>query len=383
MRTRAWWLRAVSPPVIVGAVIAVAAVGMPANAAPTLPTKTAQQLLSLLTAGTSVPGGGLRGDVVEKSALGLPALPSGTGSSGSGGLTGLLSGTHSLRVWIGNAGQVRAQVLDTLDETDVVSDGTDLWTYVYSTNTVTHITLPAKSKTGSHAAVTPSAVTPLSPNQLATTVLAAIDPSTEVSFGGTAKVAGRDTYLLDVRPRTADTTVGLVRIAIDSTTGVALRVQIFASGASSAALTMGFTEVSFGAISASTFHFTPPQGAHSSAGTTAANGKATPPAATATPNATPAGAKPYVVGTGWSTVLVVPRGALTAKAPAQQAPRHRSRSTASLTNALADAGVRVDGGMLLQTKLLNVLSADDGRLLVGAVPAATLEKALLAPTPTG
>jgi outer membrane lipoprotein-sorting protein len=362
-------------------VIAVAAIGVPADATPNLPTKTAQELLTMATAGTDVPVNGISGDVAEKASLGLPALPSGTGSSASGGLTGLLGGTHSLRVWIGKAGQFRAQVLDTLDETDVVSDGTDLYMYVYSTNTVTHVALPNKPGS-SQAAPTPPTAASLAPSQLAANVLKAINPSTDVSFGGTAKVAGRDTYLLDVRPRTADTTVGLVQIALDSATGVALRVQIFAHGASSAALSVGFTKVSFAAISASQFHFTPPPGAKSSAGTAFSKGA---PATTTQPSKpAAAAAKPYIVGTGWSTVLVLPRAALTPKNLPQQQTRHvRGNSAASLTSVLAEAGVRVDGGTLLQTKLLNVLSADDGRLLVGAVPLATLEKALHAPTPTG
>lgn len=381
MRDRAWWLRAVSPPVVVGAVIAVAAIGVPADATPNLPTKTAQQLLTMVTAGTDVPVNGISGDVAEKAALGLPSLPSGTGSSGSGGLTGLLSGTHALRVWIGKAGQFRAQVLDTLDETDVVSDGTDLYTYVYSTNTVTHVALPTKRD--NQAVTTPPTAATLVPSQLATSLLNAINPSTDLSFGGTAKVAGHDTYLLDARPRTADTTVGLVQIALDSDTGVALRVQIFAQGASSAAFTVGFTKVSFAAVNASQFHFTAPPGAQSSAGTAFA--KAAPTTSTTkTPTAPTANtAKPYIVGTGWSTVLVLPRGALTTKNSQQQTRHGRGGNTDSLATVLADAGVRVDGGMLLQTALLNVLSADDGRLLVGAVPVATLEKALHAPIPTG
>jgi outer membrane lipoprotein-sorting protein len=383
MRSRAWWLRAVSPPVVVGAVIAVAAIGVPADATPNLPTKTAQELLTMATAGTGVPVNGISGDVAEKSSLGLPALPSGTGSSASGGLTGLLSGTHALRVWIGKTGQFRAQVLDTLDETDVVSDGTDLYTYVYSTNTVTHVALPTKPGS-SQTATTPPTAASLAPSQLAASVLKAINPSTDVSFGGTAKVAGHDTYLLDVRPRTTDTTVGMVQIALDSTTGAALRVQIFALGASSAALTVGFTKVSFAAINASQFHFTPPPGAKSSAGAAISKNAHAPTTPSSKPAPATPTATPYAIGTGWSTVLVLPRAAVaSANLPQGQSRHVRGGSATSLTSVLAEAGVRVDGGTLLQTKLLNVLSADDGRVLVGAVPLATLEKALHAPTPTG
>src|SRR5690242_18573254 len=110
MRSRNWWLRVVAPPVGVGAVIAGVSIGLPASAAPSLPTKTPEQVLAMI-ASADMPG--ISGTVVEKAALGLPAIPS-TGDSGPSGLTGLLSGTHSLRVWDGGPRQLRVQVLDQL-----------------------------------------------------------------------------------------------------------------------------------------------------------------------------------------------------------------------------------------------------------------------------
>jgi outer membrane lipoprotein-sorting protein len=379
MRDRAWWLRALSPPVIVGAVITAAAVGLPASAAPNLTSKTPADLLSMV-ATESVAG--VSGDVEEKSALGLPALPS-TGGTSSAGLTGLLSGTHDLRVWADPSGKFRAQVLDTLDETEVVSDGVNLWTYVYSTNAVSHVVLPARSTHSKPAATaTPSPGTVSTPDQLAKKLLSAIDPSTEVTANGTAKIANRDAYLLDVVPRTADTTVGLIRIGIDAATGVPLRVQIFARGASSPALSIGFTKVNFDAVAAAQFTFTPPPGART--------------AKPATPNARPTdpsnvnpstkNATSYVVGSGWSSVLVLPHSALFTGIngePVPTGPGHRIRSTADLGAVLAKAGVRVQGGTLLHTALVNVLAADDGRVLVGAVPDAVLERALTAPAAAG
>jgi outer membrane lipoprotein-sorting protein len=393
MRDRSWWIRAVSPPIAVGAVIAISAVGLPANAsAPELSPKTAQQVIALL-ANASVSG--LSGDVVEKSALGLPSLPSGGGRSTAAGLTGLLTGTHSLRVWVGKAGQFRAQVLDTLDETEVVSDGTTLWTYVYSTNSVSRMILPAQHQASTSKLSTskPSpAVASLTPDQAATKVLSAIDPSTEVTVSGTASIAGHDAYLLDVRPRTADTTIGVIRIGVDATTGVALRVQIFARGATSAALAIGFTHVSFGTVDASRFHFTPPPGAKNTQGgpsivTGRGNGSEKP--SPATPPATvpqnTSSTQPRIVGTGWASVVVLPHGALMTSMPDQpQGTERRYRAPGpNLADLVAKAGTRVTGGTLLHTALINVLVADDGRVLVGAVPASVLQKALTAPAQTG
>ncbi|MDQ1539971.1 MAG: hypothetical protein QOH29_697 [Actinomycetota bacterium] len=382
MRDRSWWIRAVTPPIAVGAVIAVSAVGLPANAsAPQLSPKTAQQVIALLANPTVT---GLSGDVVEKSALGLPALPSGGGRSTAAGLTGLLTGTHSLRVWVGTAGQFRAQVLDTLDETEVVSDGTTLWTYVYSTNSVSRVTLPAQGK-ASTSKPSPAEAS-LTPDQAATKVLSAIDPSTEVTVSGTASIAGHDAYLLDVRPRTADTTIGVIRIGVDATTGVALRVQIFARGATSAALTIGFTHVSFGAVDASRFQFTPPPGATNTTG--GPNIVAGPRHGSDKPSTAPvpesaSSTQPRVVGTGWTSVVVLPNGALTTSMPGQSQAADRHDSGPNLADLVAKAGTRVTGGTLLRTALINVLVADDGRVLVGAVPASVLQKALTAPAQTG
>ena len=215
-------------------------------------------------------------------------------------------------------------------------------------------------------------------------MLSAIDPSTQVTVSGTASIAGHDAYLLDVRPRTADTTIGDIRIGVDATTGVALRVQIFARGASSAALTIGFTHVSFGTVDASRFHFTPPPGATSTSGPNIAAGPrhASDKPSTATAPESTSSTQPQVVGTGWSSVVVLAHGALTANMPGQQTT-DRHDSAPNLADLVAKAGTRVTGGVLLHTALINVLAADDGRVLVGAVPASVLEKALTAPAQTG
>src|ERR1700760_885140 len=66
-----------------------------ADAAPSLPPRTAAQLLvDLQTAEVA----GLSGTVVQKSDLGVPNLPT-SGSSGSSDFTSMLTGSHTLRVW--------------------------------------------------------------------------------------------------------------------------------------------------------------------------------------------------------------------------------------------------------------------------------------------
>jgi hypothetical protein len=57
------------------------------------------------------------------------------------------------------------------------------------------------------------------------------------------------------------------------------------------------------------------------------------------------------------------------------------RNSVDIAGLLAKAGTRVNGGTLYHTTLVNMLATDDGRLLVGAVPPAVLQKALTAPAP--
>ena len=58
-------------------------------------------------------------------------------------------------------------------------------------------------------------------------------------------VAGEAAYQLVLAPRSASSLVGQVRIAIDATHNVPLRVQIFARGAQSPAFQVGYTSISF------------------------------------------------------------------------------------------------------------------------------------------
>ena len=383
MRSKSWWLRAVAPAAIVGATITAVNVGLPASAAPSLSTKSPQQLLAMITQ-AKIPG--VSGTVVEKASLGLPALPTGAGGQATSGLMGLLSGTHSLRVWVGRPGELRVQVLGALDETEVVSNGTDLWTYVYSTNQASHATIPAHTgaQTGTKAAE-PLGTAPTSPIQLANQVIAAIGPSTAIAVRGTATVAHHAVYTLEIRPRTSDTTVGLVSVDVDAATGVPLRVQLFARGASSAAFSIGFSQVTFHAINASQFTFKPPAGARVSSlgGSASTAGKSSGTQSKLPESPTAPGTQPSdgsrVVGTGWASVLVLTRNPLNNIA---SSPRGEGgRNSVDVAGLLAKAGTRVNGGTLYHTTLVNMLATDDGRLLVGAVPLSVLQKALTAPAP--
>src|SRR5664279_2246083 len=236
-------LRWAVPGAVVAIVLGAAAVtSVTANATGTLPARTAAELLvDVQKAGVA----GLSGTVVQDAALGLPDLPVQVGGRGSSSFSSLVSGTHTLRVWYAGQDQQRLAVLGTLGESDIVRNGSDVWTWASDTNEATHYTLPARPA-GEAPALADPALAALTPQQAADAALAAIDPTTSVKADGAAQVAGRDAYELVLAPKDTASLIGQVRIAIDAEQHIPLRVRVYAkSDTTTPAFQVGFTEVSF------------------------------------------------------------------------------------------------------------------------------------------
>jgi outer membrane lipoprotein-sorting protein len=351
------WLPAVLAPILVVA----AAIGVPAvaNAASTPPDRTAQQVLALIAGAKDA---AYSGTIDQHSDLGLPQLPStGAGSSAGGTdatsqLLDLLTADHSARVFVDGASKQRLQVLDSLAERDVIRNGSTVWTYDSKTKTATHLT---GSRVTGPVTNDPDAQT-LSPAKLADRVIQAITPSTDAAVTSTASVAGRSVYQLTLTPKSGSTLVSHVVLSVDAATGLPLKVVVDARGQKSDAFSVGFRSIDFSTPASSLFQFTPPKGA-----------TVTTPKAPAEPGAkTPAAAKhpkPTVVGTGWDSIIELPAGS----APSSSTGAKAGQQT-KLLNELTTA---VAGGRAVQTSLLSILLLDDGRVLVGAVPIASLEAA--------
>jgi outer membrane lipoprotein-sorting protein len=337
-------------------VVVAAAVTLPmtAGASPALPHRSAAQLLVDVSKASGTP---LSGTVVETARLGLPALPDVSGTS----ITpmSLVTGSHTARVWYDGADKARVALVGNLAETDLIRNGRDVWLWTSGKNTAQHVVLPAETEP------VPSAES-LTPQQAAEKALAAIDPATKVTVDGTASVAGRDAYELVLQPRDNRSLVGDVRLAVDSETGVPLRVQVNAAGSTGRpAFETAFTSVSFEKPSASVFRFSPPPGA-----TVSELGSSAP--STKTDEGGTPDSRPRVIGSGWTAVLETTGVAL----PSGGGGEHDGESQlGALTRAMTPVSGAYGHGQLLRTRLLSVLLLDDGRLLVGAVPPAVLEQA--------
>lgn len=226
-RRRLRWLVPVG---VIGVIVAGVEITRAASssASPTLPPKTAQQLVAAVVGAQTE---ALSGQITEVSNFGLPSLP---GSRSDASLTwqSYLTGSHTVRIWVRGPEQQRTAVLGELSESDVIHNGTDLWTYTSATNAVSHTVLTAAAPTKSDSMdAQPSPADSYNPASIATRILKAITPSTTVAVDPAQRVAGRATYTLDIRPRDSRSTVREATIAVDARTSTPLRVQVFGAGA--------------------------------------------------------------------------------------------------------------------------------------------------------
>lgn len=366
-----------SVPVAVVAVIGSGAALSAANAGdpPSVANRTPQQVLAL-AAGSTVDT--ISGTVETRTDLGLPDLsglatlggPGGRGaqdgSSRATDLQGLvtrfLTGENTLRVWADGPDRIRAQLLDPLQELNLVRNGSTLWTYSSRDNTVGKGTLPTSSGGTSGAAPSDPTQQIPTPDALARDALAKLDPTTTVSLDDPTTVASRPTYSLVLTPRSAGTLVERIVLNIDAQNGVPLRAGVYAKGQSQAAILSAFTAVSFAEPSADIFAFSPPPGA------TVQDLSALPRTAPSAQDrdAVAAQAAPVVHGTGWATIVE-------ARNPASMGLL--DSGPASGGAALQQLTTAVDGGRALTSSLFTVLLTDDGRVLAGSVPLASLQDA--------
>ena len=342
-----------------------------------LPPRTAAQLLVDLQGARPTP---LSGSVTQTMDLGLPDISSITsGAQGPGSFSPvvLLSGTHTWRVWYADPQHARLALMDGSDEYDVIRNGSDIWLWSSTDQSVVHATAPAKAATDSTSTPTLQPTmpdgTPLpdlsTPAAAAAWAIQQLDPSTQIETTSSERVAGRDAYGLVLTPRTSDSLVGSVRLSLDAETSLPLAVTITPRGSGTAAVDVRYTSLSLGAPAGSVFDFTPPPGAavtaperHAGSGTDAER-----------PGAAAGGQKPTVVGTGWSSVVV---GTLPDTSAGSSGDAASQDPMAAIQTLLPVVSGSWGSGHLLSTRLLSAVITDDGRFAVGAVDPSVLYTAL-------
>jgi hypothetical protein len=362
----------------VGGVIA--AVQLPsAQAAPALPARTAAQLIADVTQAVQTgPAPALSGTVVETAALGLPQLPDG-GNPAS--IASLFAGTHTVNVWYANAHDYRISMPGQMSETDLYRDGSTEYLWQSAQNSVTEFTGIPAHMSGAQLPAIPA----FTPQQAASEVLAAIGPTTTVSTDSNVTIAGQAAYELVLAPKESGSLIAQVRIAVDARNGIPLRVQVFAQNATSPAISVGFSSVTFGAPAHGDVSYVRSLGAHVTKVNLAGRDFDLP--ASGLPVAgLPAGV--HVTGSGWLAVLEVPASLLNS-ALAQGTVPASVKGTGSETaaaqaaaaqaeaalQALLNSAMQVHGswgtGQMVSTGLVNVLITNS-TIYVGAVEPSVL-----------
>jgi outer membrane lipoprotein-sorting protein len=333
--------RIVAAGVAVAGAVGLALLAMPEGAAaqPQLPPVEPEELIRTVVA--SKPGP-LGGTVEMKNALGLPALP---------GIPQATSGTSTARIWSDGDRRGRVQLPTESGERTLVSDGETFWSWNSADRTVRR----APERAGHHedaAAADPHAV--------ATEVLEALSPHSQISVSGTTEVAGRPSYELVLAPASSERTLlREVRVAVDAELRMPLRLTVLATGSADPAMQLGFTDITLGPQDPALFTFTPPPGA------TVEDIRH--------PEGNPEGpdraSTPTSVGEGWDTVLL-------AAAPADTPEADRPEGIPDLS----ELGRPVSGpwgtGRLISTAVASAIVTDDDRIAVGAVPEQVLGEAL-------
>ncbi len=333
----------------------------------------------------------LTGTVQWKPNLGLPDLSgltsagsgsggSGSGGSGSGGAgsaavtslaTSLLTAPQTAQVFVDGPDHLRiavAQGQGETGETDLIRNGSDVWLWQSKSAQVTHTVLGAHHSGPSRSSLTsvPGApAVPPTPQQVASRLLSSLDPSTRVFVLDTAYVAGRPAYELVLAPKSAQSLISDVVIAVDSATGLPLRVQVVSRSSTTPALEIGYiNSISFAPPAASNFAFTAPPGATVRNLASGPTTRGPHPGRSGDASAQPGQAgSPTVLGTGWDSIGVIKGVDLT------------DRSLATLLRTARSVSGSWGSGRLLTTSLADALVLPDGTVLVGAVTPQALESA--------
>jgi outer membrane lipoprotein-sorting protein len=378
MSRRARW--AVPGTAVVVTAAAVAALQIPAaQASPNLPNRTPAQLLASISTDAKVPA--MTGTVVENASLGLPQLPQ-TGNPTS--MASLLTGSHTMKVYYQDSKHYRLSIPQPESETDVIADGSKLWIWDSTNDSVTEF-VPSAADQAKHVAPK-VAQTPLTPQQAANQVLAAVGKTTLVSVQANVMVAGEPSYQLVLAPKDQRSLIGRVVIAIDGKYGVPLRVQVFAKGAADPAFQFGFTALQFVAPASANYDFTPPSGASVTVENLASHsGKSGPGQQSGTSGF-------GVYGSGWLSVVELPQkdlmqGLGTNGGSSGTAPATGGSSPAgvmggdsqAVLSALVGSAKPVHGawgsGTLLTSSLFSMLMTG-GEVYIGAVEPSVLYSAV-------
>lgn len=300
------------------------------------------------------------------------------GSSSTAGVA-IPEGTASVRLWRGVGEGLRLEVLNAQSERDLYASRAGVWLWNSSGEQATHLVPPSGVGPSTMSA---SAQSTFDPTTVADRIVTALSTDSVVRLGHNTYVAGQPVYTLVIQPTQTGSTIGRVSLWVDAANDQVLGMAVQGTDGTTD-VSWQFTQISFGALPASTFVFSPPAGATVSQRSVMLTGqRCVVPLTSASVSSSPVGWTGYAPGTcalnfagvtslgaGWDRVAVLPKGALSAGTTTA------SSSLSSTLRTLEQPVTLPDGAraMLLQTALVNALQLPSGQVLVGAVSPAILE----------
>jgi outer membrane lipoprotein-sorting protein len=202
---------------------------------------------ALHDAATAPPVAGLTATVsFTNHLLGSSALGSLAGSSSP-----LLSDTNG-RLWVAGDGSFRLELQSDAGDAQIVSDGTTLTVYDYTSNTAYQIALPQQPSTSS------TTDTPPTLDQIES-ALAELAGYASVSGATPDNVGGQPAYTAVLTPKGSGGLVDHAQLSWDAATGAPLELAVYAKGSTSPALALAIDNPSYGPVSH--IDYTPPPGA--------------------------------------------------------------------------------------------------------------------------
>ncbi|MGI8902683.1 MAG: LolA family protein [Solirubrobacteraceae bacterium] len=174
----------------------------------------------------------------------------------------LLTGSTG-RLWLSSDHRLRLELQAANGDAQIVVANGSFSAYDPSSNTAYQGALPAHTgkpdRTG--AGKEPAGHGGIPTVAQIQTDLGKLMAHVDVSGATPSDVAGQAAYTVRVSPKHDGGLLGAGELAVDAARGVPLRVAVYARGASVPVLELKATDISYGAVPASTFAISPPSGA--------------------------------------------------------------------------------------------------------------------------
>jgi outer membrane lipoprotein-sorting protein len=167
------------------------------------------------------------------------------------------SGPQTARVWYGGPDKLRAELQGDNGDRIFVHDGERAWAYDGATNTLRTGERPPEPPS-SELPDTEKPPTPVEIDRM----LAELAPTSELTQGAPVRYAGREAYVMTLRPKDEGSTlVDHGRALIDSETFLPLELALYAQGRPDPVFSWRVTSLDVGTVPAERFQFQTPPGA--------------------------------------------------------------------------------------------------------------------------